>query len=75
MHQKLARFGAKGPVVVGSHNHDDDRRVGQQFDGLVNRMRREGKTRTLDRAALRRDPLTTKVKSFFLDTVSAGSAS
>ena len=35
----------------------------------MNRMRSEGKTRTLDRVTLRRDSVATKVKGFLLNRV------
>lgn len=85
MHQKIAKFGSRGPVVVGSHNLDaisanhnseavaviEGHRVSQQFDALIGRMKREGVVRRLDAKALRRDSVWSKVKSFALHRVAA----
>lgn len=69
--------------MANAHNHDSlssnynseavavvrNPRVAQQFTGLMNRMGREGKTRSLDQVTLRRDSVTTKVKGFILNRV------
>ena len=80
LHQKIARFGAKGPVLVGSANLDplsanvnsevvaviDDARVGMQFDALINRQLREGNTQRVTAEDLRRDSWVVKAQGWVL---------